>query len=218
MSSDKPDVWFPLVVGDYLKDTSRLTTEQHGAYMLLLMDYWTKGPPPNDDTILASIAKLDPRRWRVHRPTLEPFFQIGEGLWRHKRVEKELARWAEKKRLYIERASAGGRAKAAKSTASSTFQALLKSCSSSASTEVDGLADQSTLCGQNGFLGPQEVRDEFVSALGSDWVTAYLDPCTWQDVPERALIPANGYAARKIIRDARAILAKLNLTVLERAA
>lgn len=68
------------------------------------------------------------------------------------------------------------------------------------------------------FLGPKEVRDAFVSAKGEPWVNSYIDPCGWQDVPERALIPANGIAAKTIIRDARPVLRALELTVLERAA
>jgi uncharacterized protein YdaU (DUF1376 family) len=219
MSADtRPDVWFPLVVGDYLKDTSRLTTEQHGAYLLLLMDYWTKGPPPDDDAALASITKLDARTWRKQRPRLASFFRIVDGVWRHKRVDEELIRWAEKKAKYIERAAAGGRAKAAKSTASSTTKALLKSCSASASREVEAPTGASTLSEQNCFLGPKEVRDAFCAKLGEDWCRTYLDRCAWQDVPERALIPATRYAGTKLVRDARDILAKLNLTVLEKAA
>lgn len=218
MSTTKPDVWFPLVVGDYLKDTSRLTTEQHGAYMLLLMDYWTKGAPPNDDSVLASITRLDPRRWRAQRPILEPFFHIEEGLWRHNRVERELTRWTEKKRLFAERASAGGRAKAAKSTASSTSQALLAGCTSSASREVEGSKNPSTLSGQNDFLGPQDVRAAFAALKGDDWTRSYIDPAGWQDVPERALIPATRRAGTIIVREGRSVLASFGLQVLERAA
>jgi hypothetical protein len=70
---------------------------------------------------------------------------------------------------------------------------------------------------KNVFLGPKEIREAFAS-LGEEWCRSYIDPCAWQDVPERALIPANGYAASKIIREARAILAKHNLTILGRAA
>jgi uncharacterized protein YdaU (DUF1376 family) len=64
------DTWMPLYVGDYLSATTRLTTEQHGAYFLLLLDYWKSGPPPNDDAVLAQIARMSPAAWRKAKPAL----------------------------------------------------------------------------------------------------------------------------------------------------
>lgn len=71
---------------------------------------------------------------------------------------------------------------------------------------------------KSNFIGPKEVRDAFVSAHGEDWTAAYIDRCAWQDVPERALIPATRHAGTKIIREARKVLSALGLSVLERAA
>lgn len=87
--SAKADAWMPLYVADYRKDTARLTTEQHGAYLLLIMDYWVGGPLPDDDVALAQITRLEGRQWKRHRPALERFFQIANGQWAHKRVEEE---------------------------------------------------------------------------------------------------------------------------------
>lgn len=87
----KPDTWMPWYIGDYLADTARLTTEGHGAYMLLMADYWTSGQAlPDDDEQLAAITKTDEKKWRKLRPILEHFFYIFHGLWIHKRIEEEL--------------------------------------------------------------------------------------------------------------------------------
>ena len=215
---DKPDAWMPLYIGDWEGDTGHLDCEQDGAYGRLIRWYWRNGPLPDDDVMIARIIRMDLKRWRKVRAVLAPYFIIADGLWRHGRVEKELVRWKEKRARAIERAAAGGRAKAAKSSATSTQQAVLKRCTSASSTEVDDPSGQSTLCGQNSFFGPKEVRDAFESVHGDEWCRSYLDPCGWQDVPERALIPKSLFAGKKLISEARATLASLGLTVLERAA
>lgn len=66
--------------------------------------------------------------------------------------------------------------------------------------------------------GPAEVRKAFAKAMGEDWTRAYIDPAGWQDVPERALIPATGTAGRKILSEARAVLRDEGLVLLEKAA
>jgi len=80
----------PLYIGDYLGDTQRLTTEQHGAYLLLILDYWRNGPPPDDDAVLQQITKLDRASWKRHRPTIQRMFQVTDGQWLHRRIDKEL--------------------------------------------------------------------------------------------------------------------------------
>lgn len=88
----KQDVWMPIVIGDYLGDTQRLTTEQHGAYLLLLMDYWRNGPPPADDAVLCSITRLKPARFRKHKSTLLSFFRVDGGMLVNKRADQEKVR------------------------------------------------------------------------------------------------------------------------------
>lgn len=104
------DTWMPLYIGDYLADTSRLTTEQHGAYLLILMDYWRNGAPPDDDTVLASIAKLSPAQWRKHAPAIRALFICEGGLLIQKRADQERS----KAGVVSSKRSASGKAGAAK--------------------------------------------------------------------------------------------------------
>jgi uncharacterized protein YdaU (DUF1376 family) len=77
---------------DYLGDTRHLTTQEHGAYLLLILAYWqNEGPLADDDKRMARIVGMTPREWTKAKKTIAEFFQIAAGQWRHKRIEAELA-------------------------------------------------------------------------------------------------------------------------------
>jgi uncharacterized protein YdaU (DUF1376 family) len=87
----KPDDWMPLHIGKYLADTTHLTRDQHGAYLLLLMAYWRRGGPlVADDARLAATAKATPAEWRKLKPVLAEFFTAEDGRWVQKRAQEEL--------------------------------------------------------------------------------------------------------------------------------
>jgi uncharacterized protein YdaU (DUF1376 family) len=96
LSTGKTDIWMPVFIGDYLADTMHLSTEQHGAYLLLLFHLWRRGSLHDDDGTLAQITGLSSTAWSRARPVLAEFFQIQDGLWGHRRVELERARVAAK--------------------------------------------------------------------------------------------------------------------------
>ncbi len=105
----KSDVWMPLFIGPYLRKTGRLTTEQHGAYLLLLMDYWVNGAPADDDEELAAITRLGVPAWRKIRPKIAPFFDVLDGRWRQLRADHEIERAAKLSAARSEAGSKGGR-------------------------------------------------------------------------------------------------------------
>lgn len=82
----------PLFCDAYLADTMHLSLEEHGAYLKLLMITWRNNgkPLPDDDGRLARMLGITPAKWRTKlRPVLAPFFDLSEGAWRQKRLEKE---------------------------------------------------------------------------------------------------------------------------------
>src|ERR1700685_2098407 len=99
--------WMPLFVGDYLGDTSHLTQGQHGAYFLLIMHYWQRGPLPLDLMQCYFIARAmdEPSKCDVDA-VLREFFHVVDKCYHQPRLDKEL----EKAEMsYKRRAGAAGR-------------------------------------------------------------------------------------------------------------
>lgn len=134
----KSDIWMPLYPGDYLRDTTRLTTEQHGAYLLLIMDYWTNGPPPDNDVILAQITRMPLDAWSNASSTIRAFFEHQDGVLIHHRINKEIEAAKVKKADAVAKATRAAEIrwqKDASSNASSNNQAMLEQCPSPSPTE-----------------------------------------------------------------------------------
>jgi uncharacterized protein YdaU (DUF1376 family) len=134
----KSDIWMPLYPGDYLRDTTRLTTEQHGAYLLLIMDYWTNGPPPDNDVILAQITRMSLDAWSNASSTIRAFFEHQDGVLIHHRINKEIEAAKVKKADAVAKATRAAEIrwqKDASSNASSNNQAMLEQCPSPSPTE-----------------------------------------------------------------------------------
>lgn len=82
--------YMQLYVADYLGDTQHLTTEQHGAYLLILMAMWRAGGRlPNDPGKLARIARVSARRWHLVASEVMPFFDLDGEEISQKRLERE---------------------------------------------------------------------------------------------------------------------------------
>lgn len=154
MADDKVDIFLPLFVGDYLAGTTDLTLEEHGAYLLLLMDAWKRsGRLPVDRTRLAMIVKVDPDRFIKIWDGIGRFFTDHGTYLTQKRLSAVLEKAKEKKVKAVERAKvAAGRRwddkpqdapsiapsnapGTASSTASSMPQAMLEQCPLSLSSE-----------------------------------------------------------------------------------
>ena len=85
--------YMPLYVGDYLRDTMHLSTEEHGAYLLILMTLWSRGGSlPADAETLAQAARLAPRRWAAAGPKVLALLTVEGGQVTQKRLAAELTK------------------------------------------------------------------------------------------------------------------------------
>lgn len=80
---------------DYLKDTSGLTVEQHGAYFLVLLHMWQGGGSlPDDDTANARRLGVSTKQWLRYKAVLSPYLTIygpeGQRVITQKRLQVEL--------------------------------------------------------------------------------------------------------------------------------
>lgn len=92
-------------VDDYLADTKRLKTIEHGAYFLLLCEYWRdQASLVNDDEELADICGMGVEEFQKIKPKLLKYFKEKNGRLIHNKVERVLK---ESKAAHKKRSDAG---------------------------------------------------------------------------------------------------------------
>lgn len=70
----------PMYWDAYLADTTHLTTEEHGAYMLLLGAMWRRnGRIPDDDKDIARILGMTVAKWKRTKERLSAFLTFSRG-------------------------------------------------------------------------------------------------------------------------------------------
>lgn len=94
----------PFWTDAYLADTQHLTTEQHGAYLLLLFQAWRSadGTIADDDEMLARLAKVSQVKWKAMKPVIMAFWKLDKRrkTWSQKRIKNE------REKAYSKRAKA----------------------------------------------------------------------------------------------------------------
>ncbi len=85
--------WMPIYWGDYLADTTHLSTFQHGAYLLLIAAYWCNGGPiPADEETLARICRTTKDKLARYGFPILAMFTAKDGLLYHQRIDFELSK------------------------------------------------------------------------------------------------------------------------------
>jgi len=136
--------YMPFWVGDYLKDTMHLNTQQHGAYMLLLFHMWSTNAPSNstsNETSIAkallkhcpSICKMNKSEWDEIKDDILEFFIIDGDYVVSKRLTEQLNTSNLKNIKAKERGAKGaesrwGKKTDAQSNRASIEQAINKQC------------------------------------------------------------------------------------------
>lgn len=117
-----------------------MTTEEVGAYLLLLCKAWRESPPgsiPDDDRILARWTRLGPDRWAECRLSVLAAFKLGtDGRWHQKRMRREYDKFVK---------SAAERTKKAEKAAKSRWEharSMPGACSEHSSSNANASSKQ----------------------------------------------------------------------------
>lgn len=162
----------PLFIADYLADTGDLSTEEHGAYLLLMMAAWRMGGKvPSDPERMARLAKLSLDRWLTVWLTLARFFfDSGDGFMVQRRLRDELVKAEARKVAATANGRKGGASKRTVSETEANHLANLET-EYEAERQANGLAESSSSSSPSG-----------ISLRGSDPdQTRSNDEATWSE-------------------------------------
>lgn len=179
--------WMPLYVADYQADTAHLSTAEHGAYLLLIMFYWTKGGLPKDEEAIRRITRMSNRQWSQSRDVLKSLF--GDE-WRHKRVDDELAKAIEKSSVNSANAKRRHSERKADAQRSDTHARASSQPQSQSQKEEKQETRVNALVVDDDW--PPDYRDRFwdryPNKVGKPKALAKLDACRKRRIPFNAIM------------------------------
>lgn len=190
--------YIPLFVADYLADTSHLSTIEHGAYLLLIMNYWQRGEAlPSSDVALARIARLSGKEWSKIKPQIAPFFSAVDGSWHHGRIDAELAKVRTKSEACAKagQASASAKAQRKRNGRSTDVEQAPNHTDTDTDTETDTKEERENARAQGDPKHWEEVQGYLRDKTDSltDWEVEFLHSIKWAETltkPQAASLKA----------------------------
>lgn len=175
-------IWMPIYWADWMKDTSRLSLQEQGAYFMLLKEYWNNGGAlPDDKTRLYRSCGAQSRSEKESINTiLEAYFLHENGVYYHERIEGELLKAKETRARHKERSK---KANEIKASYKDTYKVSYKAPQSQShiSTDVDIEKDKAKALSKK--KPPPRERG---SRLPDDWKPTqkdidYAKELSWSD-------------------------------------
>jgi uncharacterized protein YdaU (DUF1376 family) len=159
--------YFPFYPSDYLGDTMHLSTEEHGAYLLLLITMWQHGSRlPNDRAKLARIARVPSRRWPAVWGAIEEYFEAeGDDIF-SPRMREEYQKATSKSAVRSASGKAGAEAKALKLQGAASANATANASRLLKHTQNSDIRDTSNEVSVARERAPKPSRSHRLSA---DW-------------------------------------------------
>lgn len=109
MAREKAEIFMPLYLADYDRDTSDLSFEEHGFYMAILRALWSKGGTlPTDHDRLARVLRTDVATLRRLWPTVSRFLTVTGEMFTQGRLYRELEKALGKVRAAAKNGRIGG--------------------------------------------------------------------------------------------------------------
>jgi uncharacterized protein YdaU (DUF1376 family) len=200
--------YMPFYISDYMADTSHLSGEDHGYYLLMIMAYWqSEKPLPNDARQLSQICKTSIHKFKKFFQKAESFFyKKDEKFLHHKRIEKELAEYRRALDVAREKGKNGANKRWSKKDATAMPGLMPKQCPSNAQAMpndsytdtytykqevIDNKPTTTTVVGKRKFFvdllekyfSSDQIISMLRSATGQSMLTAWVEA----DVPEKAV-------------------------------
>ena len=170
----------PIFTDVLIGDTTHLSSEEFGAYCLIMFATWNNSgkPFPDDDDRMARVCRVSAVRWRSKiRPILVSFFDLSDGFWRQKRLEKEWNSCAKHKASQSEngKRSAAARALKTQETISTTVDDRLQPNVNQTSTPLANKKEEE----ETSLREAKKKTKDFNQSKGSRWHAGQPFPTEW---------------------------------------